>query len=69
LGITTWARTRASADPKKGVVDGDQRVHGRANLYIAGSSVFPTGGHVPPTTTIVATSIRLADHLKRRLAA
>jgi len=61
--------TRASADPKKGVVDGDQRVHGRANLYIAGSSVFPTGGHVPPTTTIVATSIRLADHLKRRLAA
>ena len=60
--------TRASADPKKGVVDGDQRVHGRANLYIAGSSVFPTGGHVPPTTTVVATSIRLADHLKRRLA-
>ena len=60
--------TRASANPKRGVVDADQRVHGRANLYIAGSSVFPTGGHVPPTTTIVATTIRLADHLKRRLA-
>ena len=59
--------TRASADPKKGVVDADQRIHGRSNIYIAGSSIFPTGGHVPPTTTIVATTIRLADHLRKRL--
>lgn len=61
--------TRASDNPRNGVVDGNQRVHGRENLYIAGSSVFPTGSHVPPTTTIVATTIRLADHLKGRLAA
>ena len=60
--------TRASADPKRGVVDPDQRIHGRANIYMAGSSVFPTGSHVPPTTTIVAMTIRLADHLKKRLA-
>jgi choline dehydrogenase-like flavoprotein len=60
--------TRASADPKTGVVDANQRVHGRENLYVAGSSVFPTGGNVPPTTTIVATTIRLADHLKTRLS-
>lgn len=60
--------TRASAEPKAGVVDANQRIHGRANIYMAGSSVFPTGSHVPPTTTIVATTIRLADHLKRRLA-
>jgi choline dehydrogenase-like flavoprotein len=59
--------TRASADPKKGVVDADQRIHGRSNIYVAGSSIFPTGGHVPPTTTIVATTIRLADHLRKRL--
>jgi choline dehydrogenase-like flavoprotein len=60
--------TRASSDPKKGVVDADQRIHGRSNIYVAGSSIFPTGGHVPPTVTIVATTIRLADHLRRRLA-
>jgi choline dehydrogenase-like flavoprotein len=32
-----------SDDPAQGVVDRDCRVHGYANLYIAGSSVFPTG--------------------------
>lgn len=58
--------TRASLDPKKGVVDAHQRIHGRENIYVAGSSIFPTGGHVPPTATVVATTIRLADHLKGR---
>lgn len=55
--------TRMSKDPKQGVVDADLRLHGASNLFIAGSSVFPTGGHVPPTLTIVALSLRLADHL------
>jgi phytoene dehydrogenase-like protein len=40
------------------------RVHGLANLYIAGASVYPTGGCVNPTLTLVALAIRLADHLK-----
>ncbi|HZS84704.1 MAG TPA: GMC family oxidoreductase [Stellaceae bacterium] len=56
--------TRMSEDPRFGVVDADCRVHSVLNLYVAGSSVFPTGGHVPPTLTIVALAIRLADHLK-----
>ncbi len=55
--------TRMSADPKFGVVDGDCRVHGMRNLYVAGSSVFPTGGGVNPTTTIVALALRLGAHL------
>jgi choline dehydrogenase-like flavoprotein len=67
FGSHHMGSTRASTDPKKGVVDADQRVHGRSNIYIAGSSIFPTGGHVPPTATIVATTIRLADHLRKRL--
>jgi choline dehydrogenase-like flavoprotein len=51
----------------KGVVDSELKVFGTDNFYIGGSSVFPTGGHVPPTLTIVALSIRLADHLKEIL--
>ena len=46
-----------------GVVDRDCRVHGLANLFIAGSSVFRTGGFSNPTLTIVALAHRLADHL------
>ena len=56
--------TRMHADPLQGVVDPDCRVHSLANLYVAGSSVFPTGGYANPTTTIVAMALRLADHLK-----
>ena len=55
--------TRMAADPRYGVVDIDCRVHGVANMYIAGSSVFPTGGGVNPTFTIVMMSLRLARHL------
>jgi choline dehydrogenase-like flavoprotein len=58
--------TRMSDDPKKGVVDRNCRVHGNANLYIAGSSVFPTSGYTMPTLTIVALALRLSDHLKAR---
>ena len=56
--------TRMHGDPKRGVVDATCRIHGMANLYVAGSSVFPTGGFANPTLTIVALTIRLADHLK-----
>ncbi|MDO1559367.1 GMC family oxidoreductase [Brevundimonas sp. 2R-24] len=59
--------TRMSVDPAKGVVDADCRVHDTPNLYIAGSSVFPTSGLVNPTLTLTALAIRLADHLKNQL--
>ncbi len=60
--------TRMHNDPSLGVVDEDCRVHGIANLYVAGSSVFPTGCANNPTLTIVALALRLADHLKKQLA-
>jgi choline dehydrogenase-like flavoprotein len=56
--------TRMHTDPRQGVVDVDCRVHGIANLYIAGSSVFPTYACDDPTMTIVALALRLSDHLK-----
>ena len=59
--------TRMSADPRTGVVNADSRVHNYSNLYVAGSSVFPTSGWANPTLTIIALSLRLADHLHVRL--
>jgi choline dehydrogenase-like flavoprotein len=55
--------TRMHADPRHGVVDRNCRAHTVSNLFIAGSSVFPTGGAAPPTLTIVALAIRLAEHV------
>jgi choline dehydrogenase-like flavoprotein len=51
--------------PEQGVVDENSRVHGTSNLFVAGSSVFPSGGYANPTLTIVALALRLGDHLKR----
>jgi choline dehydrogenase-like flavoprotein len=56
--------TRMHHDPRQGVVDADCKVHGISNLFVAGSSVFPTSGYANPTLTIVALSLRLADHVK-----
>jgi choline dehydrogenase-like flavoprotein len=56
--------TRMHVDPRRGVVDADCRVHSLSNLYLAGSSVFPTAGFANPTLTIVALAIRLSYHLK-----
>jgi choline dehydrogenase-like flavoprotein len=57
--------TRMHPDPREGVVDGDARVHGVSNLFVAGSSLFPAGGTAMPTLTIVALALRLARHLQR----
>ena len=56
--------TRMSESPRTGVVDRDCRVFGVRNLYVAGSAVFPSAGHANPTLTIVALSLRLAEHLR-----
>jgi len=53
--------TRMNDSPRLGVVDASCRVHGYANLFVAGSSVFPTGAGQPPTFTIVALALRLAE--------
>jgi choline dehydrogenase-like flavoprotein len=58
---------RMAADAAHGVVDGDCRVHGTTNLFIAGSGVFPTSGQANPTLLITAMSARLADHIARRV--
>ncbi|MEM7379144.1 MAG: FAD-dependent oxidoreductase [Pseudomonadota bacterium] len=55
--------TRMHASPAYGVVDADCKVFGSDNLYVAGSSLFTTGGHNNPTLPLVQFALRLADHL------
>jgi choline dehydrogenase-like flavoprotein len=61
--------TRMHDSPREGVVDRDCKVHGIGNLYVGGSSVFPTVGANFPTITIAALALRLAGHLVRQLDA
>jgi len=65
-GYHHMGTTRMSRDPRHGVVNSDCRVHGYTNLYIAGSSVFPTSGWANPTLTILALAHRLHEHLRAR---
>jgi choline dehydrogenase-like flavoprotein len=62
----TWhhmGTTRMNDSPKLGVVDRNCRVHGMTNLYVAGSSVFPTAGANFPTITLAALALRLSSHI------
>lgn len=64
----TWhhmGTTRMHDSPASGVVDRHCKVHGLSNLYIAGSSVFPTAGANFPTITLAALTFRLADHIQQ----
>jgi choline dehydrogenase-like flavoprotein len=58
--------TRMAHSAEDGVVDPDCRIFGVDNLYVAGSSVFPTGGHANPTLMVVALALRLAETLRTR---
>lgn len=59
--------TRMDRDPRRGVVDEHARVHGVGNLFVAGFSVFPTGGYINPTLTVVALALRVADRIREEL--
>lgn len=56
--------TRMHGDPRRGVVDRHGKLHALTNLYVAGSSVFPTAGASNPTLTVAALALRLAEHLR-----
>jgi choline dehydrogenase-like flavoprotein len=69
LSVMDWGNhhmgtTRMHSDPRQGVVDPNSQVYGVPNLYVAGSSVFPTYGASNPTLNLIALTLRLAYHLK-----
>ncbi len=65
MGLHHMGTTRMHPNPHYGVVDANSKVHNVDNLFIAGSSIFPTGGAANPTLTIVALALRLGDHIYR----
>jgi choline dehydrogenase-like flavoprotein len=66
-GYHHMGTTRMGTDERTSVTDAEGRVHGLANLWIAGSSLFPTGGWANPTLTIVALAMRTADRIGAEL--
>ncbi|HEX2763593.1 MAG TPA: GMC family oxidoreductase [Allosphingosinicella sp.] len=66
-GYHHMGTTRMGTDPNTTVTDGDGRLHGLGNLWVAGSSLFPTGGWANPTLTIVALALRSAERISTRL--
>ncbi len=54
---------RMAGSASAGVVDANNRVFGMENLYVSGACVFPASGTANPTLTVVALTLRLADHL------
>jgi choline dehydrogenase-like flavoprotein len=67
-GYHHMGTTRMGDDPRSSVTDGNGRVHGLGNLFVAGSSLFPTSGWANPTLTIVALALRAAQHIDRDLS-
>lgn len=71
VGGTTWhlshGTCRASTHPADGVVNAECRSHDIHNLFIADASFMPTAGVAPPTLTIVANALRVADIIQREM--
>lgn len=67
-GFHHMGTTRMHTSPQHGVVDAQCKMHSLQNVYIAGSSVFPTCGYANPTLSIIALALRLGDHLHRELS-
>ena len=59
--------TKMGSSKETGVVDRNLKIFDFENIYISSSAVFPTSSNVNPTFTIVALSLRLGDHLKKRI--
>ena len=64
-GYKLTKKDLALLEPNKSLYN--LKVHNNKNLYVSGSSVFPTSGYTNPTFTIVQLSLRLGDHISKIL--
>ena len=68
-GAVMGGTCRMGSDAKTSVVDRNLRAHDHPNLYVVGSSTFPTITASPPTLTIAAFALRAALNIRLELAA
>ena len=61
--------TVMGTDASNSVTNSFGQTHELANLYIAGAGLFPTEGSVNPTNTIMAVSLRGAEHMAKNFSA
>jgi choline dehydrogenase-like flavoprotein len=66
-GYHPMGGTRMGEDPDESVVDSTLQTHDLDNLYISSGGVFVTAGASNPTLTIMALSLRAADHIHETL--
>jgi len=59
---------RFGSDPRTSALDTWCRAHEVDNLYVVDGSFFPSSAAVNPGLTIMANALRVADHIKERLA-
>jgi len=58
---------RMGSKKDNSVVNSDQQSWDHDNLYLVGSSTFPTGATANPTLTIAALALRAAEHIAKRV--
>ena len=59
--------TALGKNKNNSVVDTDLRLHNNKNLFVTGSSVFPTSGYTNPTFTIIQLSLRLGEYISKKV--
>jgi choline dehydrogenase-like flavoprotein len=73
LGISGVAHqngtVRFGVDPATSALDVDCKMHDLDNVYVTDSSFFVSSAAVNPTLTIIANTLRVADHVTERLGA
>jgi choline dehydrogenase-like flavoprotein len=60
--------TVMGTDASNSVTNSYGQTHELANLYIAGGGLFPTEGAVNPTNTLMAVSLRGAEHMAKNFS-
>lgn len=60
--------TIMGTDASNSVTNSFGQTHELANFYIAGAGLFPTEGSVNPTNTIMAVSLRGAEHMAKNFS-
>jgi choline dehydrogenase-like flavoprotein len=63
IGLHLMGGCNMGVDPARSVVDPEFRLHGFRRVYAADSSIFPNAPGINPSFTIMALSLKAADHI------